>query len=112
MLLIAIAVGIAFAQGWKYPFTSWDDGVNLAGNEYIRGFTRQNLKWMLTEELLGVFPPDREEMLLADYAPSLAARLADSPVDVPGADPLRQVSGRTLISSPCTGPFCRFHHFL
>ena len=60
-VLICVALAAAtFAAFWPSlhnDFINWDDPLGLIDNEHVRGFTPQNLKWMLTAFHLGHYQP-------------------------------------------------------
>ena len=55
--LITVLTIVAFAPALDNEFVDWDDYQNLTRNERIRGFSPENLKWMLTATHLGVWQP-------------------------------------------------------
>jgi len=56
-VLLALAVGVAFAPALLGPFLQWDDIVLLVYNTSYRGFGWSNLRWMATTNLMGHYMP-------------------------------------------------------
>jgi tetratricopeptide (TPR) repeat protein len=56
ILLVAATIA-AFGPAFRGRFVDWDDFQNLTRNEHIRGFSPENLAWMLTSAHLGVWQP-------------------------------------------------------
>jgi len=55
--IIALATMMAFLPALDNEFVHWDDMDNWVGNVHIRSFSRENLHWMFTSSLLGVWQP-------------------------------------------------------
>lgn len=56
-LLVAAATFLAFLPSLENQFVNWDDHANLLENPHFRGFTFENLRWMLTSFHLGHYQP-------------------------------------------------------
>lgn len=56
-IVVAAAALTAFAPALLGGFVSWDDGVFVADNPWIRGLRLENLRWMLTATRGGLWQP-------------------------------------------------------
>lgn len=56
-LLLAGAVWFAFLPSWKADWVNWDDPPNFLVNYGWRGFSAENVRWMLTSFHLGHWHP-------------------------------------------------------
>ncbi|MFH0983743.1 MAG: tetratricopeptide repeat protein [Planctomycetota bacterium] len=54
---VVLATALSFVPALHNEFLYWDDENNLMFNTHIRGFSTENLKWMWTSSLLGVWQP-------------------------------------------------------
>jgi Flp pilus assembly protein TadD len=56
-MFIAAATWAAFFPSLRNGFVNWDDPPNLIDNPHVRGFSADNVKWMLTAFHLGHYQP-------------------------------------------------------
>ncbi len=57
LVLIALAAALPFLPALRAPFLEWDDVLNLTTNPHWRGFSRDNVRWMLTTVYGGPYQP-------------------------------------------------------
>lgn len=57
LVLIALAAVLPFLPALRAPFLEWDDALNLTTNPHWRGFSRENVRWMLTTLFGGPYQP-------------------------------------------------------
>jgi len=57
LVVIVVVTILSFTPAIDNGFLHWDDDNNLMKNTHIRGFSAENLKWMWTSSLLGVWQP-------------------------------------------------------
>jgi cytochrome c-type biogenesis protein CcmH/NrfG len=86
LAVIILATALSFAPGIHNEFLRWDDDTNLMKNAHIRSFSAENLRWMWTSSLLGVWQP------LTWIVTALEYQLFD------GADPAKFSHGMHLAS--------------
>ena len=86
LALLVLAVLAAFAPARHNEFLYWDDDNNLMFNAHIRDFSWENVKWMWSAPLLGVWQPLTWMLTAVEY------RLCD------GADLARFSRGMHLAS--------------
>jgi len=66
-LVVFVATLLAFATAFDNEFVNWDDDQNFITNPYWRGFSVENVRWMLTTRLLGPYQPVSWLSLGLDY---------------------------------------------
>lgn len=65
--ILAIITLLTFEQSLHCDFVNFDDDVNVYENPYITSFSRENLRWMLTEVHAGHYHPLTWLSLALDY---------------------------------------------
>ncbi len=67
LTIIILATILSFSPAADNEFLYWDDENNLMFNTYIRSFSAENLRWMWTTTLLGVWQPVAWMTTAAEY---------------------------------------------
>jgi len=57
LILLALGTVAPFLPALTAPFLEWDDAANLIQNDFWRGFSRENIRWMLTTMHGGPYQP-------------------------------------------------------